>query len=250
MKRTWTIEQINKVKELHATHTARQIAQIINKPLGAVKAKIAHLKLYKLQDWSESEINYLKENYANTRTDELAKHLNRNITGVYNMAFSLKLKKSKEFLSTPESGVFVKGHKKGGNTVFKKGHNSWNKGTKGLTKSNKTSFKKGNLPGNTKVDGAVSKRADGYLWVRVAKSVWKQLHRVIWEKYNGTIPEGYCVQFKDKNPMNCDPDNLYIIDRHEQMKENSMHNLPEDIKKVIQLKGVLKRTINQTLKNS
>lgn len=37
------------------------------------------------------------------------------------------------------------------------------------------------------------------------------LHRVVWEHYNGPIPAGHIVAFRDANRANCDPENLLCI---------------------------------------
>ena len=48
-----------------------------------------------------------------------------------------------------EKGQFIKGHEQlnSGRTHFKNNHITWNKGTKGIMKTNKTSFKKGHRAG-------------------------------------------------------------------------------------------------------
>ena len=45
-------------------------------------------------------------------------------------------------------------------------------------------------------------------------------HRWLWEQAYGEIPKGHNVQFKDNNPLNCVLENLYLITRDEQVREN------------------------------
>lgn len=111
-----------------------------------------------------------------------------------------------------------------------------------------TMFKKGNLPVNTKHDGAIAiryeKLRDGstrpYKWIRISKANWKMLHVLTWEKKYGPVPKGHIVVFKDKNTMNLKLQNLELITKEENMRRNTIHNLPaplkETIYKVIQLK--------------
>ncbi len=94
-----------------------------------------------------------------------------------------------------------------------------NKGTKGVLKKNKTSFKKGHLPFNTKYDGAISIRG-GYKYIRVSKGKWLLLHRHIWTLENGKIPKKHLIIFKDKNKLNCTIDNLECISMTENRNRN------------------------------
>lgn len=124
-----------------------------------------------------------------------------------------------------------------------------------IEKTKATRFQKGHLPHNTRHDHAISDRKDKngrvYRYIRIGLSKWIPYHRYLWEKYNGEIPKGYNVQFKDGNTLNCTIENLYLISRTEQLKnENSLHaRYPEEIQKLIQLKGALHRQINKISKS-
>ena len=106
---------------------------------------------------------------------------------------------------------------------FQKNHQPFNKGTKGLMKPNKTSFKKGGIPGNIKEVGFISVRkikGTSYKWIKIADNIWEMLHRVIWEKHYGIIPAGFVIIFKDGNQMNCEIDNLECITHREHYFRN------------------------------
>lgn len=111
---------------------------------------------------------------------------------------------------------------------FQKGSKPWNKGTKGATKSNKTSFKKGDMPANTKPVGTIAlrtntgKQNEKYYYIKVANpNKWELLHRHIWEKEKGEIPKGYLVIFKDNDSLNVDISNLCLIKRSELVRLNN-----------------------------
>ena len=105
---------------------------------------------------------------------------------------------------------------------FEKGHTSWNKGTKGLTHANKTSFKKGNIPQNHKPVGYERINVDGYVEIKVAEpNVFKLKHRVIYENIYGKIPDNHNVVFADGNKLNLDPDNLIIVSKSEMLIMNN-----------------------------
>ncbi len=112
-------------------------------------------------------------------------------------------------------------------------------------------FKKDHIPHNAVSVGYERISEDGYILIKVPserKLVLK--HRYVWEQSFGAIPKGFNIQFKDGNRQNCDIQNLYMISREEQLKtQNSVYaKYPEEIVKLIQLKGALKRQINKTSK--
>ena len=112
-----------------------------------------------------------------------------------------------------------------------------------------TFFQKGNLPHNTLHDGATTirynKNGVPYEFVRVSLSNWVTKKNVIWEQHNGAIPKGYVVRCKDGNSMNSAIENLELISRIENMRRNTIHNYPEEIKQVIRINSKLKKAINE-----
>lgn len=122
----------------------------------------------------------------------------------------------------------VLGLKTGRNGCFQKGSTPCNKGTKGLMKVNKTSFKKGEIPHNTKGVGSISKRKDKnghtYMLIKIDEpNKWQMLHAYIWEHKHGKIPKGFCVVFKDKNTLNMSLDNLMLVSRNELLGLNKKY---------------------------
>lgn len=190
--------------------------------------------------WTKKEDDLLRKLYSRTSNPDLAKMMNRTSTMISNHAYILGLKKDKVFLRN----MGVKLQTSGFSHRFKKGSKPWNKGTKGIMKPNRTSFQKGNTPKNTKPIGSEVKTFDGYLKVKVADpDVWEVKHHLVWKEHYGSIPDGYNVQFKNKNRSDCRIDNLYLISREEQMKVNTIHKYPEELKKIIRIQGKLKKTI-------
>jgi hypothetical protein len=105
--------------------------------------------------WTQEDDNKLRELYPNTYNKDIAKIMGLRYCQITTRAETLGLRKTEEFLRTncrrfvDSSGIEYR---------FKKGIKSWNSGTKGLTGSNKTSFKKGIIPHNTRNDGDLSIR--------------------------------------------------------------------------------------------
>lgn len=208
------------------------------------------------REFTPAEIDYIKKYYADNTSGELAEKLNRPICSVYNKAHALGLKKSDDFFNSGEGGRLVKGSKIGQCTRFKKGHSPKNKGKKmsaeQYEKCKHTFFKKGQKSHNEQYDGHISIRTDkrtgnSYFYIRLSKGNYQPLHRVLWEKENGKILKGMNLIFIDGDQSNVSLDNLQLISEAENMKRNSLHNYPKEIKDLIQLKGALQRQINKIL---
>ena len=107
--------------------------------------------------------------------------------------------------------------KTGFNGRFEKGHVPAIKGTKGIMKPNKTSFKKGNVNWNKKTIGSERVRFDGYTEIKVAGSKrWRLKHRVMYEKYHNVVlnPEQLVI-FADGDKSNMSKENLLLVDNNQ-----------------------------------
>lgn len=203
--------------------------------------------------------------YSELQTELIAKYLKRNIGSIYNHAYAMGLKKSEDFNNSIESGRLLKGQRRGIGTEFKKGQSAFNKGKKqqewmsreSIKRSIATRFKKGNKPHNTKYDGCITVHYDKlrsgqtipYKWIRLSERNWKMLHVFNWEKKYGKVPKGKIVVFKNKNSENCDVENLELITREENMRRNTIHRFPEELKSTIRALSKLKKTIHGTQQN-
>lgn len=113
-----------------------------------------------------------------------------------------------------------------------------------------TMFKKGQLPHTTLYDGCIRvrivKKAGNrpYKWIRISKANWKMLHVHTWEQKHGPVPKGYIVIFRNKDTMDCRLKNLKMITLAENMRRNTIHNLPPDLKKTV----INIRTLNRKIK--
>lgn len=204
--------------------------------------------------WTQEETDTLSRMYPDHYATEIAEILGRPVHSIYNKAALLGLKSSEDKIR--RSGMMSSSHPNVVACRFKAGHVPSNKGKKMspeiYTKVARTMFKKGNTPHNHREVGSERINKDGYIEVKVAEpSRWRCKHRVVWEQHNGEIPEGYNVQFKNGNPLDCRMDNLYLISRAEQMRtENSyIARYPKDLQDVIRLKGAVNRMIHKAQRN-
>lgn len=201
------------------------------------------------QKWTPDQLAVLSARYPNERTDKLAASIGRTVSATHQRANQLGLRKSAEYLATPDAGR--KDGNRGGKARFKKGQIPWNKGMKGLDIGGKeTRFKVGSKPQKWKPIGAERICKDGLLVRKYfdtgVKSIdWVAVHVYVWTQHNGPVPAGHAVVFVDGNNRNFDPENLECVTRAELMRRNSVHNLPKELAELCQLRGALNRQINK-----
>lgn len=189
------------------------------------------------------------ELYPHYSTKYIAELLGVSLSKVYNIAWDAKVKKSVEYLLTPESGRIIEPSVA---NQFKPGHTPHNKGKKMdaeiYEKVAPTMFKKGNKPQNTKPIGTINVRIDTqgrpYQYIKIKDSHWELLQRYTWEQANGKIPHGHIVIFLDGNYLNCDLSNLQLISRKENMARNTIQRYPAELQEVMKLTCKLKRKTN------
>ena len=107
--------------------------------------------------------------------------------------------------------------KTGFNGRFEKGHVPAIKGTKGIIKPNKTSFKKGHVNWAKKHIGSERVSVDGYTEIKVADpDKWRLKHRVMYEKYHNVVlnPKELVI-FADGDKSNITKENLLLVDNEQ-----------------------------------
>ena len=126
-------------------------------------------------------------------------------------------------------------------SMARKGCTSWLKGTKGVAKANKGSFRKGLVPHNIKPDGYERfNKQLGYVQVKCTvngKPVWRAKHHVVWEEHNGPMPPGrQCVIFLDGDKDNLAPDNLALVSASENIHlqmNKKLADMPPELRPVV-----------------
>lgn len=207
--------------------------------------------------FTAKQVDTVTRLYASTDTQVIADSLGLSRVKVYNLAYRLGLNKSPDYMKALQGELgndLIKVSKK---TRFAKGHVPANKGKKitifmspeGLERSKKTRFQKGNKPKNYVPYGTKIFRKDSegrYYWrIKLEGIGWKHLHVHLWEEHYGAVEKGKIIVFKDKNSSNCVIENLEAITRVENMRRNTIHQYPEELKSIIKLNKKLNRTISE-----
>lgn len=197
--------------------------------------------------WNDELDANLQSLYPDHTAEEVAEIMGLRVPQIYNRAHQLNIGKSEAFkarwLNLPRGA--------GKQYQFKPGHETWNKGMKGLHLSPSTEFKPGNRPQSWKPIGSERVDKEGYLWRKVSedesrKNRWKMAHVILWESVNGPIPKGKFLVFVNKNKADIRIENLELVTRQENMQRNTVHNYPKDIVQVVQIKAALSRRITMT----
>ena len=174
-------------------------------------------KVKTLHKWSKEEIEYLKQVAPGHSYEEIFKLMNDKFE------YQFTLEQIKGAMNRNKIKTGLGGH-------FKKGSTPWNKGVKGYMGSNKTSFKKGNIPINHKEIGSKRITKDGYIEIKVAEpSKWQLKHRYVWEQHYGEIPKGYNIIFLDKDTTKISIENLACVSREELLIINKNNLIKNDI---------------------
>jgi hypothetical protein len=167
---------------------------------------------------------------------------------VYGHANGLGLKKSEAYMKSVNAGKFT--GESGKQHRFKKGQTPWNKGQHYNPRNGGTRFTEGHKPKNTKHDGAVTIRTDDgreYKYIRISEGNWMLLHVKNWIDANGPVPDGMIVVFKKPNiPDRENISNLELITRAENMKRNTWHQWPPELKNAIRTLNKLKKQLNES----
>jgi len=114
----------------------------------------------------------------------------------------------------------LKGRHSSVSTEFKAGQIPWNKGMKGIYRSeSSTKYKKRHKPHNWKPVGTISIRCDHrkepVKFIKIAEpKKWEYYSRYIWIKTRKReIPKGFIIYHQDGNSLNDNPDNLICVPR-------------------------------------
>lgn len=255
----WTKQEKELVKEFYPKAPKEEILQRLDRSFSAVKTQAQRMGIKRIvnrRTWTEEDDEKMRAFYPTTLTKEMAALLSRSERSIYSRAKTLGLFKDEEFLKQTQDRINKNLAEAGKKHRFKKRQEPPNKGKKMDPKLYRrikhTFFQKGHNPHNTKEDGDISVRKSKgrpYKWIRIAENEWKLYHRVVWEQRHGKIPKGYNVVFKDGNTLHCAIENLELISDEENMKRNTIHNYPPELKQTLRLQSKIKRIINQKEKD-
>lgn len=208
--------------------------------------------------WTKAENALLRRLYPHRATAEVVSLLpGRSLTTVYQHARMIGLAKTTAYLNSPAACRLRRGDNVGWAHRFQKGQTSWNKGTHWTAggRSKLTRFKKGHRSARWPIEdypvGALRINSDGQLDMKVRDGMrgWYCMARWVWMTERGPIPKNGVIRALNGDQYDTRIENLRLTSRGELMRENSYHNYPKEITRLIQLRGALKRQINRREKD-
>jgi hypothetical protein len=211
--------------------------------------------------YSAHERALVREQYACGRTADIAAALGISEERVRRIAAAEGVKKRVEVLAdmarehVPDLATLGRG------TRFRPGQRPWNNGVRyqPAGQSVKSRFAPGARPHNEVPIGTLRVVEDGRLEIKYSCKPgppgmrWMSYARHVWQQANGPVPEGYVVGFlpgrASSKPDEITLDALELVSRSELMQRNSVQRLPEQLRLVVQARGVLTREIRQRMQD-
>ncbi|MGH8373260.1 MAG: HNH endonuclease signature motif containing protein [Gammaproteobacteria bacterium] len=222
----------------------------------STRAKVLGLRKVKQRKvWAPAELKKLRKLYPDTKTDKLVDIFGCSVRSIYRQAKTHGITKSAAYLATPDACRLRRGEHVGKQFWFPKGHVPANKGLRrpgyARGRMRETQFKKGAKPQTWKPIGTEVVDAYGYLKRKVRDGMkpavynWDFVHRLLWTEHHGPVPKGHIVAFKDGNKTNIVIENLELRSHGQNMRHNSIHNLPPELRQVIQLTGAVRAHVTR-----
>ena len=212
--------------------------------------------------WTPAEEETMRTHYAHTLTVELARQFACEPKRVLAKANAMGLHKSAELIAETARQRTMQPDHGSRRTRIQPGQEPWNKGTNYVAggRSAETRFKPGARPhtwvpvGSYRVvEGQLQRKVNDLPGPNTVR--WKPVTRLVWDEAHGPVPSGHKVVFKpgrtSTDPAAIALDAVELVSDKELMSRNSFRaSLPPEWQHLVQLRGVLTRTINRKTKES
>lgn len=263
--RGWTNREHNLLRRLYPVTSFAELEKTFHRSATAIKGRAGVLGLSRgnRKSWNAYEDALLRQLYPSQPAKELAARFGVQLHQLYRRAWILGLEKSEEYKHALNVEIGRRLNTLGKAHRFKKGQVPLNKGLRRpgwyAGRMRETQFKKGERSGAAQAKwvpvGTVKMNGDGYLRRKIAdepeeiagkgaqSTNWEFVHIRVWEDAHGPIPEGYRIWWKDGDHTNCSLGNLELLSGKDHMARTTIHNLPQPLKEVVQLKASISRQI-------
>ena len=243
-QKIWSEDEVAILKKEYATcFSVEELAERLGRSIASIRTKAACIGIERINRlvWTDDMDAVMREHYPCKQTSEVADMLRLTPKQVLCRAKRLGLRKNPDVIvGIRENGMFLKGH-----VPFNKGKKQHEfMSEEVIQKTIATRFKKGQIPVNIKNVGYERVNVDGYVEVKTEKGFVLK-HRMIWVEHNGPIPKGYLVRFKNGNKQDIRIENLELVTCAQNMKDNTIHNYPPEIKTAIRSIANINRRIKK-----
>lgn len=257
----WTMADHQKLRELYPSrHIDDVVKEFPGRTVLSVKSRAYLLGLRKAIgfgahiEWEFANDYLLRMYYPHVKTEIVAARLGATVVRTYNRANKLGLSKTAVYMASPDACRLRREMNPGIRYRFPKGNVPHNKGLRRpgwfSGRMRETQFKKGQEPRNAYPLWSF-RVVDGYLMIKTGKSHkppntgWEYVHRLIWEHWNGPLPHWHVARiwWKDGDHMNCSLSNLELLSGADHVARTTVHNLPPELREVVQIRGAVNRAI-------
>lgn len=240
----WSEDEVAILKKEYATcFSVQELSERLGRSIASIRTKAACIGIERINRlvWTNDMDAVMREHYPCKQTSDVADMLRLTPKQVLCRAKRLGLHKNPDVIAgIRENGMFLKGH-----VPFNKGMKQQEFMTaEQIEKTKATRFVKGQVPVNIKEIGYERISVDGYVEVKTEKGFVLK-HRMIWEEHNGPIPKGNIVRFKNGNKLDIRIENLELVTCAQNMKDNTIHNYPPEIKTAMRRISKLKRMVKK-----
>lgn len=201
--------------------------------------------------WTPADRAQLRRIYPIYSAAECAEIIGCSVSSAYNQAHQMGLRKSTDWIAQRARERSLQPEHGGRRHQFRPGHQTWNKGQPFDSggRSVETRFKAGRAPhensnylpiGSLRItrDGLLERKTTDDQTVYPARR-WVAVHRLVWEAAHGPIPRGHLVVFRPgmhtTSVEAITLDRLELITRAENMRRNTIHRYPDELKSAIRL---------------
>lgn len=240
----WSEDEVAILKKEYATcSSVQELSERLGRSIASIRTKAACIGIERINRlvWTNDMDAVMREHYPCKQTSDVADMLRLTPKQVLCRAKRLGLHKNPDVIAgIRENGMFLKGH-----VPFNKGMKQQEFMTaEQIEKTKATRFVKGQVPVNIKEIGYERISVDGYVEVKTEKGFVLK-HRMIWVEHNGPIPKEHIVRFKNGNKLDIRIENLELVTCAQNMKDNTIHNYPPEIKTAIRSIANIKRRIKK-----
>lgn len=240
----WSEDEVAILKKEYAIcFSVQELSERLGRSIASIRTKAACIGIERINRlvWTNDMDAVMREHYPCKQTSDVADMLRLTPKQVLCRAKRLGLHKNPDVIAgIRENGMFLKGH-----VPFNKGMKQQEFMTaEQIEKTKATRFVKGQVPVNIKEIGYERISVDGYVEVKTEKGFVLK-HRMIWVEHNGPIPKGHIVRFKNGNKLDIRIENLELVTCVQNMKDNTIHNYPPEIKTAMRRISKLKRMVKK-----
>ena len=191
----------------------------------------------------------MREYFPNIATRIIAAALGRSVPAICNKAQALRLRKSDAFMRAEQSGRIMPGRASPAmaSTRFRKGNVPANKGLRRPASEARNYLPIGSEKYDARRGVLMRKMTDDPALHPAAR--WRPVHTLVWTAAHGPVPPGHLVVFRPgmKTLVAADItlDRLELISLRENMRRNTVHNMPGPLPQLVLLRAALVRKINR-----